>query len=108
MRVAWSRRQSFASVGAVLNLLDGPSGCDPAFCVVWFRFRMLRRYLAYHPGEVFRVNRLLGRSAGGLSVLPVVYRIWASARMGQLEGWFRSWVPDSVFSAGVGRSCVEA
>ena len=30
---------------------------------------------------------------------PVVYRIWASARV----GWFRSWVPDSVFSAGGGR-----
>ena len=28
-----------------------------------------------------------------LSVLPVVYRIWASARMVQLEGWFKSWVP---------------
>ena len=41
LRVAWSRRQSFASVGAVLSLLDGPSGCDPAFCVVWFRCRML-------------------------------------------------------------------
>ena len=65
LKVAWSRRQSFASVGAVLCLLDGPSGCDPAFCVVWFRFRMLRRYLAYHPGEVFRVYRLLERSAGG-------------------------------------------
>ena len=25
-----------------------------------------------------------------LSVLPVVYRIWASARMSQLDGWFRS------------------
>ena len=24
-----------------------------------------------------------------LSVLPVVYRIWASARMGQLDGWFQ-------------------
>ena len=44
-----------------------------------------------------------------VSVLPVVYRIWASARMGQLEDWFRSWVPDSVFSAGGGgRSSVEA
>ena len=42
-----------------------------------------------------------------LSVLPVVYRIWASARMGQLQDWFRSWVPDSVFSAGGGRSSVE-
>ena len=43
-----------------------------------------------------------------LSVLPVVYRVWASARMGQLEDWFRSWVPDSVFSAGGGRGSVEA
>ena len=25
-----------------------------------------------------------------LSVLPVVYRIWASARMGQLDSWFKS------------------
>ena len=43
-----------------------------------------------------------------LSVLPIVYRIWASARMVQLEGWFKSWVPDSVISAGGGRSSVEA
>ena len=43
-----------------------------------------------------------------LSVLPVVYRIWSSARMIQLEAWFRLWVPDSVFSAGGGRSSVEA
>ena len=28
--------------------------------------------------------------------------------MGQLEGWFRSWVPDSVYSAGGGRGSVEA
>ena len=31
-----------------------------------------------------------------------------SARMGQLESWFKSWVPDSVFSAGSGRGSVEA
>ena len=41
-------------------------------------------------------------------VLPVVYRIWASARMGKLDGWFKSWVPDSVFSAGGVRGYVEA
>ena len=29
--VAWSCRQPFADIGAVLSLLDGPSGCDPAF-----------------------------------------------------------------------------
>ena len=45
-RVVWSRRQPLASVGAVLCLLDGPTGCDPAFCAVWFKFRLLRRYLA--------------------------------------------------------------
>ena len=54
-----SRRQPLASVDAVLSLLDGPTGCDPAFCVVWFRFRLLRRYLALWPSEVGRVYRLL-------------------------------------------------
>ena len=34
-----------------------------------------------------------------LSVLPIVHRVWASARMVQLEDWFRSWV---------GRGSVEA
>ena len=58
-RVVWSRRQPLASVGAVLSLLDGPTGCDPAFCVVWFRFRLLRRYLALWPAGVGRVYRLL-------------------------------------------------
>ena len=43
-----------------------------------------------------------------LSALPVVCRFWASAHMVQLEGWFKSWVPDPVFSAGVGRGSVEA
>ena len=43
-----------------------------------------------------------------LSVLPIVYRIWVSVRMGQLDGWFRSWVPQSVFSAGGGHGSVEA
>ena len=33
------------------------------------------------------------------SVRPIAYLILASARTGQLEDWFRSWVPDSVFSA---------
>ena len=49
-----------------------------------------------------------GDATRPLSVLPVVYRIWASARKVQLEDWFRSWVPDSVFIAGGGRGSVEA
>ena len=62
--MVWSRRQPLASVGAVLGLLDGSTGCDPAFCVVWFRFRLLRRYLALWPAEVGRVYRLLAMVHG--------------------------------------------
>ena len=58
-RVFWSRRQPLASVGAVLSLLDGPTGCDPACCVVWFWFRLLRRCLALWPSQVSRAYRLL-------------------------------------------------
>ena len=43
-----------------------------------------------------------------LSVLPVVYRVWASTRMVQLRDLFAFWVPDSVFSASGGRGSVEA
>ena len=57
-KVVWSRRQPLGNVGAVLSLLDGPTGCDSAFGVVWFRFRLLRRYLALWPAEVGRVYRL--------------------------------------------------
>ena len=59
-KVVWSRRQPLANAGAVLSLLDGPTGCDPAFCVVWFRFRLLLRYLALCPTEVGRVYRSSG------------------------------------------------
>ena len=62
--MVWSRRQPLASVGAVLGLLDGSTGCGPAFCVVWFRFRLLRRYLALWPAEVGRVYRLLAMVQG--------------------------------------------
>ena len=61
----WSRRQPLANVGAVLSLLDGPTGCDPCFCVVWFRFRLLRRYLALWPAEVGRIYRILGMIGEG-------------------------------------------
>ena len=66
-RVSWSRRLPLAHVGAVLSLLDGPVGCDLAFCAVWFRFRQMRRYLAYRPEEVPRVYRLLAAAAEGSS-----------------------------------------
>ena len=36
-----------------------------------------------------------------LCVLPVVYRLWASVKLRHLDDWLRSWLPSSVFSAGV-------
>ena len=35
-----------------------------------------------------------------LSVLPVVYRLWASLRLGHLREWVEGWLPKSVFSLG--------
>ena len=46
--------------------------------------------------------------SGLLVFLPVENRVCDSARMVPLEDWFRSRVPDSVFSAGGGRGSVEA
>ena len=50
VRGAWSGRLALANPDAILNLLDGPVGSDPAFHVVWCRFRMMRRFLAYNSG----------------------------------------------------------
>ena len=46
VRSVWSTRMPLANTPAILNLLDGPVDVDPAFYVVWSRFRMMRRYLA--------------------------------------------------------------
>ena len=43
-----------------------------------------------------------------LSVLPVVYRLWASLRLGHLREWVEGWLPKSVLSFGNGLSLVEA
>ena len=78
-RVVWSRRQPLANVGAVLSLLDGPTGCDPAFCVVWFRFRLLRRYLALWLAEVGRVYRLLEMVGDGCLGHGPIHLLFSSA-----------------------------
>ena len=39
---------------------------------------------------------------------PVVYRLWASLRLGHLREWVEVWLPKSVFSLGNGLSSVEA
>ena len=78
-RVVWSRRQPMASVGAVLCLLDGPIGCGPAFCVIWFRFRLFRRYLSLWPAEVGRVYRLLEMVSHGCPGHGPIHLLSASA-----------------------------
>ena len=84
-RVAWSRRQPIAHVGAVLSLLDGPVGCDPAFCVVWFRFRQMRRYLAFRPEEAPRVYRLfMQRQKGPLVMVLLICFLRVLLRLGSL------------------------
>ena len=98
-RVAWSRRQPFAHVGSVLGLLDGPVGCDPAFCVVWFRFRQMRRYLAFRPEEIPRVYRLLQAAADGSSGHgPAHLLLESAAEIGffwcsRFLGWDRPGLP---------------
>ena len=78
-RVVWSRRQPLANVGAVLSMLDGPSGCDPLFCVVWFRFRLFRRFLALWPSQVGRACRLLDMVSEGCPGHGPVHLLVASA-----------------------------
>ena len=90
-RVVWSRRQPLACVGAVLSLSDGQTGCDPAFCIVWFRFRFLRRYLALWPTEVGRIYRILGMVSEGCPGHGPLHLLSASAA----EIGFQ-WDPDAL------------
>ena len=99
LRLFGSRRQSLANTGALLSLLDRPTGCDPAFCVVWYRFRMLLRYLAYQPGEVSRVERLLEHAADGCPGHgPAHLLVESAAEIGfvwspDVVGWVREGLP---------------
>ena len=40
-------------------------------------------------------------------MLPVVYRLWASLRLGHLREWVQGWLHNSVYSLGNGLSSVE-
>ena len=57
-----------ANAPALLNLLDGLVDVDPAFHIVWSRFRMMRRYIACSLEEeprIFRMLDLISRGAHG-------------------------------------------
>ena len=84
---------SLASVGAVLSLLDGPTSSDPLFCVVWFRFRLFRRYLALWPSQVGRAYRLLEMVGEGCPSHGHIHLLSASAAVGSpcfslVSAWF--------------------
>ena len=81
-----------------LSLLDGPAGCDPAFCVVWFRFRLLRRYLALWPEDVGGVYRLLWSVRAALGMVLSTFSLLVLLRLGFGEGtvgmgWIRPGLP---------------
>ena len=41
-RAVWSKKLPMTNTPALLSLLDGPWGSDPAFFIIWNRFRQLR------------------------------------------------------------------
>ena len=64
-RAVWSKKLPMTNTPALLSLLDGPWGSDPAFFIIWSRFRQLRRYLAYRPDDEARIYRLLDYASTG-------------------------------------------
>ena len=81
MRGACSGRLTLANPGAILTLLDGPVGSDPAFHVVWCRFRMTRRFLAYNSGvlDTAGIYRLLGEVEAGATGYGSLHLLLSSA-----------------------------
>ena len=68
-----------ANALAILGLLDGPVGIDLAFHIVWARFRMMRSYLAYCPGEEPRIFRMLDLVPRGAQCHGPVHLLLISA-----------------------------
>ena len=101
VRSVWSSKMPLANTPAILNLPDGPVDVDPAFHVVWSRFRMMRRYLAYCPDEeprIFRMLDLISRGAQGHG--PVHLLLISAAEVGfawdgDEKGWVRPGFPPS-------------
>ena len=99
VRAVWSSKMPLTNTPAVLNLLDGPFDVDPAFYIIWSRFRMMRRFLAYCPEEeprIFRMLDLISRGAQGHG--PVHLLLTSAAELGfvwgaEEQGWIRVSLP---------------
>ena len=95
-----------ADTPAILNLLDGPFDVDPAFHVIWSRFRMMRRFLAYCPEEEPRIFRMLDLiSRGGQGHGPIHLLLTSAAELGfawdgNEQGWVRVSLPPLRMMAG--------
>ena len=95
-----------ADTPAILNLLDGPFDVDPVFHVIWSRFRMMRRFLAYCPEEeprIFRMLDLISRGAQGHG--PIHLLLTSAAELGfawdgNEQGWVRVSLPPLRMMAG--------
>ena len=97
VRAVCSSKMPLANASAILNLLDGPTGVDLAFHVVWSRFRLMRRYLAYNPDEEPRTFRMLdsiSRRAPGHGPVHLLLMSAAGFCLGWCgEGWVRVSLP---------------
>ena len=96
VRAVWSTKMPLANTPAILNLLDGPVDVDPAFHVVWSRFRMMRRYLAYCPEEeprIFRMLDLISQGHGPVHLLLISAAELGFAWDGNEHGWVRVSLP---------------
>ena len=99
VRSVWTSKMPLANTPVVLNLLGGPVGVDPAFYIVWTRFRPVRRYLAHRPLEVSRIYRMLDSIAHGAPGHSLVHLLLISAAEigfawdGEQQGWIRAALP---------------
>ena len=96
VNACWSGKLAMAHV---VGLLDGLDGVDPGFCIVWYRFRMLRRCLAHRPEETARIGRLLdlvSEGAPGHGPVHLLFRSAAKNGFSWCSGgscWNRSGLP---------------
>ena len=85
-RAAIVSKMPLANTPAILNLLDGPVGVDPAFHIVWARFRMMRGCLAFCPEEEPWILRMLDLISWGAQGHGPIYLLLTSAS--ELQGGF--------------------
>ena len=97
VRAVWSSK---------MPLANAPVGVDPAFHIVWARFRVMRRYLSYCPEEEPRICRMLDLISWGAQGHGPVHLLLTSAAElgfawdGDERGWVRVSLPPLRMLAG--------